>query len=97
LRPIRYVGDISYSLYLYHYAWIMIPKIYAFTPLSTSSRILQVVGAVACAVVSYHLLENPIRRSKKLDAHPWLSVVIAVVSIGAVWLVAQLCQTYWTL
>lgn len=97
-QPLRYIGDISYSLYLFHYAWLKIPLAYALSPMSAWSRVLQVLGAVVCAVISYHVLENPIRRSRKLDAHPgWSLVGVAIVTIGGVWLVAGLCQAYWTL
>jgi len=97
-RPVRYLGDVSYSLYLYHYAWLMIPLTYALTPaMSAWSRVLQIAGAVACSVVSYHVLENPIRRSKALDRRPLASLPIALACVGLVWLVAWLCQTYWTL
>jgi len=36
-------------------------------PTSSWARVIEIAGAFACAVVSYHFLENPIRHSKRLD------------------------------
>lgn len=67
-RPIRYVGSISYGLYLYHY-----PILYAF---GISPAVTEHVGApastiltaflttVAVAILSYHGLEKPLLRLK---------------------------------
>jgi peptidoglycan/LPS O-acetylase OafA/YrhL len=102
-QPLRYIGDISYSLYLFHFAWLNIPVQYVLlkygqsTNLSVFSRIEQIIGALICAALSYHFFENPIRRSKVLDRRPWLTGLLGVGLIGLVWLVAWLIQTYWTL
>lgn len=101
-QPFRYVGDISYSLYLFHWAWLNIPLQYAqikygvLTSLSPVARLEQIAAATLCAVLSYHFFENPIRRSKWLDRHSWLTAVLGAVMIGAVWLTASLLQKYWT-
>ncbi|MDE3065687.1 MAG: acyltransferase [Acidobacteriota bacterium] len=66
-RPCRYVGDISYSLYLWHYPWLMLPAQLAHPYTSPLARVVEVGGAFACAVLSYHLVENPLRRSRRLE------------------------------
>ena len=86
-RPVTYVGDVSYSFYLWHYAWLMLPLQYATTPMAPWSRLLQVLGAFVCAVISYHFLENPIRHSKWLDARPWASLGLLLGFLGAVYAV----------
>ena len=86
-RPVIYVGDVSYSFYLWHYAWLMLPLQYATTPMAPLSRLAQVLGAFGCAVISYHLLENPIRHSKWLAARPWAAAGLLVVCLGAVYAV----------
>src|SRR5579863_2897986 len=67
IRPLRYVGDISYSLYLWHYVWLMLPLQMIHPPTSPWARVIEVAGSFACAAFSYHVLENPIRHSKRLD------------------------------
>lgn len=101
-QPFRYVGDVSYSLYLFHWVWLNLPLQYAqikygvMTSLSPAARVEQVAAAFVCAVVSYHFFENPIRRSKWLDRHGWVTAILAGVMVGLVWLTAYLLQTYWT-
>jgi len=67
LRPVRYVGDISYSLYLWHFPWLMLPAQLTHPYTSPLAHAIEVAGAFACAVASYHLLENPLRRSRRLE------------------------------
>lgn len=103
LRPVTYVGDISYSLYLFHFAWLNTPVQYALlnysheATLSLTSRLAQIAGALGCAIISYHVIENPIRRARFLDRRPWLTIPLAGLCIGATWLCAWLIATYWTL
>lgn len=102
-QPLRYLGDISYSLYLFHFAWLNIPVQYVLLKygetnnLSVFSRVEQIVGALICAALSYHFFENRIRRSKVLDRRPWLTGLLGAGLIGLVWLSAWLIKTYWTL
>jgi peptidoglycan/LPS O-acetylase OafA/YrhL len=67
-RPCRYVGDISYSLYLWHFPWLMLPAQLTHPYTSALARVVEVAGATLCAVISYHLVENPLRRSRRLES-----------------------------
>lgn len=67
-RPARYVGDISYSLYLWHFPLIII----ATELFQDKSMILNVILLAAVFILSslsYHLLEDPVRRSSWLEPH----------------------------
>lgn len=92
-RPVAYVGNVSYGFYLWHYLWLMLPEEYATTPLSALTRAELVFGAFGCAVLSYHLLENPIRRSKTLDAHPRATGVLLIGCLALTWMVTVLYAT----
>ncbi|HUX05568.1 MAG TPA: acyltransferase [Acidimicrobiales bacterium] len=83
--PLQYVGNVSYSFYLWHYLWLMLPLQYATTPMAPLSRVLQVLGAFACAVISYHFFENPIRHSKWLDQKPYRAGVLLVGCLAVTW------------
>ena len=62
LRPVRYVGAISYGLYLYHWP-IFVVLTHERTGLSGWALFALRVGcSVAVAAVSLHFLELPIRR-----------------------------------
>ena len=84
-RPCRYVGDISYSLYLYHFAWLMLPLQWASPPTSWSARGVEVAGALLCSVLSYHLIENPIRRSRRLSGDRVAAFLLLGVCVALSW------------
>ena len=83
IRPLRYIGDISYSLYLAHYAWLMLPQQLP-TPLTGFWwRLLELAGTAATAIASYHLLENPIRHSRRLAADRVAIALVLCVCVAA--------------
>ncbi len=81
-RPCRYVGDISYSLYLWHYPWLMLPLQLSHPYSSPFARVVEVAGATLCAVLSYHFVENPIRHSRRLDRDPVAVVLLLLVCVA---------------
>jgi peptidoglycan/LPS O-acetylase OafA/YrhL len=62
-RPLRFLGDISYSLYLWHWPVLIIAAEYR-GDLSGLARAGLVVGSVLLATLTYYAIENPIRRSR---------------------------------
>ncbi|MCX5118477.1 acyltransferase [Micromonospora sp. NBC_00362] len=65
-RAARYVGDISYSLYLWHFPLFVL--IGAALPAGRHTvPILTLGGTALLSVLSYHLVEDPIRRSSWLE------------------------------
>jgi peptidoglycan/LPS O-acetylase OafA/YrhL len=84
-RPLRYVGDISYSLYLWHFPWLMLPLQLVHPISSPLARVLEVAGASACAVTSYHLMENPIRHSHRLDRDAWATGLMLLICVALSW------------
>ena len=83
VRPLTYIGDLSYSLYLWHWPALIIgvEAIGADTP---RVRLALVALAFALSVLSYHLVENPIRRAKVLIRRPALSLAVGATLVGAV-------------
>ncbi|AWB91115.1 acyltransferase family protein [Aeromicrobium chenweiae] len=90
LRPLTAVGDISYSLYLWHWPFIVLGVIYLDDD-SVRTKLMLAVGAVLAATATYHLVEDPIRRSRLLGvrAKPVVSVAMGVVLLAAVVPVAR--------
>jgi peptidoglycan/LPS O-acetylase OafA/YrhL len=96
-RPAMFVGDISYSLYLWHYPVLIIPMQYAVsTSISIGSRVELIAVTLALSVTSYYLVENPIRRSKRLAHSPILTLAMALALISSVWIAAALFQHFAT-
>jgi peptidoglycan/LPS O-acetylase OafA/YrhL len=90
LAPLRYIGRISYGLYIWHWP-LFICLDHARTGLSGYGLFsLRVVVTFAVAVVSYHLVEQPIRRGSFL--RNWRAWVAVPAGVGAV-LVATVVAT----
>ncbi len=68
LQPLRYIGRISYGLYLYHYLVLnflgLEPSKVAATGTTTARLFLALVLSIGMAAVSYELLESRILRIK---------------------------------
>jgi hypothetical protein len=85
LAPLRYVGDRSYALYLWHWPVLVIAADYAGHELSTGARLALVGLAFALAAVSYAVFENPIRHMKWRSVGGlllWPASVAAVVVLA---------------
>jgi peptidoglycan/LPS O-acetylase OafA/YrhL len=87
-RPMRWVGKLSFSIYLWHWPILTIAEQDATTPLSVWARLGLVAASVGAAAATYYLLENPVRRSKLLARHRAWSILIGLAIIGVVLLVS---------
>jgi peptidoglycan/LPS O-acetylase OafA/YrhL len=68
VRPIVYLGQISYGTYLWH--WLVILVVAKAFRLSTIATVgITCLVATALASLSFELLEQPVRLSKRLDGH----------------------------
>lgn len=95
-KPFRYVGDISYSLYLWHYIWLAIPLQLAINGLDSTQITLSIAGATACAIASYYLLEKPIRYSKFMNKNNLAPYLILAFSLITVFATCYLLEKYWS-
>ena len=80
LRPFQYICDRSYSLYLWHWPVLVLTMLYQRRQLEVRVNLLLLLVALLLSIVSYRVLENPIRR-----AHwsPRLSTALAPVAVSA--------------
>ncbi|WP_433407545.1 acyltransferase family protein [Saccharomonospora azurea] len=91
-RPLIYLGNISYSLYLWHW-----PVLLFYLLVRGRTEVGLVGGAgviglsVILAVLTYHLVENPVRDSKIGVNNRWgayrfaLIVLVPVIAASVVW------------
>ncbi|CAB4862488.1 unannotated protein [freshwater metagenome] len=85
LKVMSTIGDLSYSLYLWHFIWIAIPPL-VFTGLDPLWLIfLGIFGAVLTGLLSYHFLENPFRHSEKLRGDPFSVFILLGICLVLVW------------
>ena len=92
-RPVVYLGLISYPLYLWHWPFLSMLRIVDLEDrgLYRIMRILMVLLAVVAAVLTYHLVERPVRRRndlKRIGAYLGL-LLVAVGAWGAVIIAAD--------
>ena len=76
-------GEISYALYLWHYPIFTIAAQTSGGALRASSRMLLLLASIAIAAGSTYLLENPIRRSKRLLASSRRSITMGLSLVAA--------------
>ncbi len=88
LRPLQWLGEISYSLYLWHWPLIiLVPYALGVEHLGLLERLLIGVASVLLATATKVWVEDPIRTHRKLVHHPGRSLIAtgiaAVLLVGA--------------
>lgn len=87
LRAVRYIGKISYPLYLWHWPPLSIGAIVLERPLNAFEATLAMILATVLASLTYHFVETPIR-SRRVIAdrralfRAFCTVSIATLAIG---------------
>lgn len=96
LRPVRFIGDISYSLYLWHWPLIIVAPFVAGWGLTFVNRVILFLGCFVLAWLTKRLVEDPIRRLPYLTSRKprftfgWMLVALGVM--GALMLAAFALQ-----
>ena len=82
LSPIRFLGKISYSLYLWHWPMLILAQLYLTgspqVPLTPFQAIVVAAFAIPVATVSWALIEEPFRRGQIPLPRPSRTVIAGV-------------------
>jgi peptidoglycan/LPS O-acetylase OafA/YrhL len=88
--PMRFIGDLSYSFYLWHWPFLIIGNEHFLTPPGTAWNLLLIGMAFVTSVITYFVFEDPLRRSRRLwsTMSPSRPLVLWPACVGGVALVA---------
>jgi peptidoglycan/LPS O-acetylase OafA/YrhL len=89
LRPIAFVGLISYSLYLWHWPLFAFAHYWAVKPLGNAERLLLVAISVVLAILCWRYIERPFRNRALLASRRQLLAggalaLVCLASCGAI-------------
>ncbi|MFZ4718050.1 MAG: acyltransferase family protein [Ilumatobacteraceae bacterium] len=92
VRPMRWIGGLSYSIYLWHWPLIVLAKDH-WPDLSQPKVALVGLASVPLAWLTRHLVEDPVRFNRAVLAKPGRSLIIGAVgmglSFGVAWVVVR--------
>jgi hypothetical protein len=88
-RPVQYLGDISYPIYLWHWPIVVLilPVLYEIGPGRLLSKLLAISITLVLAALTYRFVETPIRGARLFKR----SAPIYVSALAALALVAATC------
>ena len=75
LRPVRHIGRVSYSWYLWHWPFLIFAAA-LFGPLSVAAGLAVVAVSWLPAVASHALVEDPVRRARSLARLPNRAILV---------------------
>ena len=81
-RVFAWIGDRSYSIYLWHWPLILFAK--ATFPNVRHVAVVGLLLSLAPALLTYRYVEEPVRRSTRIGDSRWLTSVVAIVSTAPV-------------
>ena len=76
LRPMQWIGARSYSLYLWHWPFLIIAAEYLGNELSATQNAGLLLLALAATAITYRLIENPVRHARALARHTGLTLAV---------------------
>jgi peptidoglycan/LPS O-acetylase OafA/YrhL len=84
LKPIQWLGDVSYSLYLWHWPLIVLAPFALSRPLERWDKVAIALVAVALAGLTKYFVEDPGRKLAWLSAKTWRTYVSMLVAMALV-------------
>jgi peptidoglycan/LPS O-acetylase OafA/YrhL len=91
LRPLVFIGLISYSLYLWHVPVQTLFEYYTIRELTTAQTVGWLCVTFVLAVASWAFIEKPVRERRLLHANRRFTVCMVVVAVG----LAAVGLLYW--
>ncbi|MDQ3723342.1 MAG: acyltransferase [Actinomycetota bacterium] len=84
LRPAQFLGDISYSVYLWHWPLLVFAPFVLVDPGLDATRVTVIVLTVLLGWVTKALVEDPVRRSAWLSSQPRMTFACSLAAMALV-------------
>ena len=89
-RPVQFLGDISYSVYLWHWPMIVVLPYALGADLDKWSKLLIVAGTIVLAWLTKIFIEDPVRTGRMARARPRWVLISAAAGMAVVVLLSNL-------
>jgi len=93
LAPVRYVGRLSYSWYLWHWPALVFAAV-IWGPLSVAAGLAVVAASLVPTALTHHLIEDPVRRARTLVLFPSRGLALGLgctaIAVGSGLMLADL-------
>ncbi|MGN6472996.1 MAG: acyltransferase family protein, partial [Mycobacteriales bacterium] len=83
-RPVQWVGDESYAIYLWHWPLIIAAPWVIERPVDWSARVVILLASLVLAGLTTRLVENPVRRGARWRARRWPAYALAAAGVAVV-------------
>ena len=83
LPPLLFLGEISYSLYLWHWPLIVLSSEYTNAPLKSNEVVAVVLAAMVIATVSWRFVEQPFRRGQPRTGTVFVGAAASILAASA--------------
>ena len=94
LKPAEFIGNISYSLYLWHWPVIIFYQLHFETELQAVDKLVVLACSILFGVLSYYFIEERFRKRRTHGEEPANSVYLRVALASAILCVAVYGLTY---
>lgn len=92
--PLRYIGRISYSWYLWHWPPLVLMVGWIGHEITVTQRLVVTAATFGLAALTYHFVEDPIRRAQLLVKSGWSSLVVGFAATAAVVAIANVVPNF---
>ncbi|MDQ0615459.1 peptidoglycan/LPS O-acetylase OafA/YrhL [Microbacterium sp. W4I4] len=81
-RPLRFLGDTSYAIYLWHWPAIIVATSLSGGPLTVPAAVIVVVVTIVLAALTKRYIEDPVRRAPGILSRPAPTLVLTAAGVA---------------